>query len=120
MWFPLIAGLRAIAQSDCRTVCNCAAHLVSCSLRSDEERKRKSKTYIARFNGRRPWRSCNKDCESIYGNRPKATAPRTPNAKKQNWGDQPLFDQSDLYVIPEASIDEIFDEIYSSTPSSSD
>ena len=29
MGFPLIAELRAIAQSDCRTVCNCAVNLVS-------------------------------------------------------------------------------------------
>ena len=28
--------------------------------------------------------------------------------KKQYWGDQPLFDQSDLYVTPEALIYEIF------------
>ena len=42
------------------------------------------------------------------------------DAKKQDWGDQPLFDQSDLYVIPEALIYEIFGGIISSTPSSSE
>ena len=40
--------------------------------------------------------------------------------QKQDWGDQPLFDQSDLYVIPEALIYEIFNGIHSSTPSSSE
>ena len=42
-----------------------------------------------------------------------------PSGKK-NWGDQPLFDQSDLYVIPEALIYEIFGGILSSTPSSNE
>ena len=55
------------------------------------------------------------------GNRHKATAQRMPSGRKQDWGDQPLFDQSDLYVIPEALINEIFNEvIHSSTPSSSE
>ena len=54
------------------------------------------------------------------GNRPKATAQRMPNGKKQDWGDRPLFNQSDLYVIPEALIYEIFGGILSSTPSSSE
>ena len=53
------------------------------------------------------------------GNRPKATAQRMPSRKKQDW-DRPLFDQSDLYVIPEALIYEIFGEILSSTPSSNE
>ena len=51
------------------------------------------------------------------GNRPKATAQQMPSGKKQDWGDQPLFDQSDLNVIPEALIYEIFNGILSSTPS---
>ena len=38
------------------------------------------------------------------GNRQKATAQRMPNGKRQDQGDQPLFDQSDLYVISEALI----------------
>ena len=42
------------------------------------------------------------------GNRHKATAQLMPSGRKQDWGDQPLFDQSDLYVIPEALIYEIF------------
>ena len=49
-----------------------------------------------------------------------ATAQRMPSGRKQDWGDQPLFDQSDLYVIPEALIYEIFGGILSSTPSSSE
>ena len=56
----------------------------------------------------------------MVGNRHKATAQRMPNGRKQDWGDQPLFDQSDLYVIPEALIYEIFNGILSSTPSSSE
>ena len=53
-------------------------------------------------------------------NRHKATAQRMPGGRKQDWGDQPLFDQSDLYVIPEALIYEIFGGILSSMPSSSE
>ena len=63
---------------------------------------------------------CNKNCDSVDGNRHKATSQRMPSGKKQDWGDQPLFDQSDLYVIPEALIYEIFGGILSSTPSSSE
>ena len=54
------------------------------------------------------------------GNRHKATAQQMPSGKTQDWRDQPLFDQSDLYVIPEALIYEIFGGILSSTPSSSE
>ena len=54
------------------------------------------------------------------GNRPKAAAQRMPIGRKQDLGDQPLFDQSDLYVIPEALIYEIFNGILSSTPSSNE
>ena len=50
----------------------------------------------------------------------KATAQRMPSGKNEDWGDQPLFDQPDLYVIPEALIYEIFGGILSSTPSSSE
>ena len=53
------------------------------------------------------------------GDRDEATAQRMPSGKKQDWGDQPLFDQSDLYIIPEALIYKIFGGILSSTPSSS-
>ena len=53
------------------------------------------------------------------GNRPKATAQRM-SGRKQDWGDQPSFDQSDLYVIPEALIYEIFGGIISSMPNSSE
>ncbi len=38
------------------------------------------------------------------GNKHKETAQWMPSGKKQDGGDQPLFDQSDLYVIPEALI----------------
>ena len=54
----------------------------------------------------------NKDCDSMYVN--------GHSGKKQCWSDQPLFDQSDLYVIPEALIYEIFNGILSSTPSSNE
>ena len=48
----------------------------------------------------------NKDCESMDGDRHKASAQRMPSRKKEDCGDQPLFDQSDLHVIPEALIHE--------------
>ena len=57
----------------------------------------------------------NKDCDSMDGNRHKATAQRMPSGEKQDWGDQPLFDQSDLYIIPEALIYEIFGCIMNSS-----
>ena len=47
----------------------------------------------------------------MEGDRHKATAQRMPRGEKQDLGDQPLFDQSDLYVIPEALIYEIFGTI---------
>ena len=53
------------------------------------------------------------------GKRHKAIAVRMPSGKRQDRGDQPLFDQSDLYIIPEALIYEIFGGILSSMPSSS-
>ena len=63
---------------------------------------------------------CNQDCDSIDGNRYKVTVQRMPNGKKQDLVDQPLFDQSDVYIIPEALISEIFKGILSSTPSSNE
>ena len=68
---------------------------------------------------------CNKDVKNIMIawmviNRHKATDQRMSSSSKEDWGDQPLFDQSDLYVIPEAWIYEIFGGIISSTPSSSE
>ena len=63
---------------------------------------------------------CNNACDSTDGNRHSATAQQMPRRRKQDWGDQPLFDQSDLYVIPEALIYEIFGGILSSMPSSSE
>ena len=56
----------------------------------------------------------------MVGNRHKAIAQRMPSSKKEDWGNQPLFDQSDMYVIPEALIYEIFGGILSFTPSSSE
>ena len=56
----------------------------------------------------------------MVGNRHIATAQQMLSGKKQDWGDRPLFDQSDLYVIPEALIYEIFGGTLSSTPSSSE
>ena len=56
----------------------------------------------------------------MVGNRHKATDQRMPSGRKQDWGDQQLFDQFDSYVIPEALIYEIFGGILSSTPSSSE
>ena len=44
----------------------------------------------------------------MVSNRHKATAQRMPSGKKQYWGDQSLFDQSEFFVIPEALIYEIF------------
>ena len=63
---------------------------------------------------------CNKDWDSTDGNRHNVSAQRMSNGKKQDWGDEPLLDQSELYVIPEALIYEIFGGILSSTPSSSE
>ena len=48
----------------------------------------------------------------MVGNRHKATAQGMPSGRKQDWGNQPLFGQSDLYVIPEALIYDIFNCIY--------
>ena len=45
------------------------------------------------------------------GNRHKATARGMPNGKKQDLGDRPLFNQSDLHVTPETLIYEIFNSI---------
>ena len=54
------------------------------------------------------------------GNRPKASDQRMPSSKKQDCGDQPVFDQSELHVFPEALIYEIFGGVLSSTPSSNE
>ena len=54
---------------------------------------------------------CRKDCNSMDGNRHKAVAQRMPSGKKQDWGNQLLHKQSDLYVIPSGLIHEIFDSI---------
>ena len=56
----------------------------------------------------------------MNGNKHKATAQLMPSGRKEDWGDRALFDQSDLYVIPESLIYEIFGGILSSMPSSSE
>ena len=81
------------------------------SLRSDEERKGKRKSYIARLNGRRPWRLCNKDCDSMDDNRHKANAQHSPSkGMPGEWH----FAPKNLHVIPEALIYEMFGGILSS------
>ena len=45
-----------------------------------------------------------KDCDSVNGNKHKATAQRFPNGQKQDWENQPSFKQTDSYVIPEGLI----------------
>ena len=52
---------------------------------------------------------CKKDCESMDGNRHKAVAQRLPNGSRGSWENQPRHTQTDLYVIPEDLIYEIFD-----------
>ena len=136
----LITRLRAIVQSDCSVACNHAMGqypkvvfrllvcVQSCSafgfwgfvemvLTMVLTMKKLS---LCNKNERRPRLLCNKDCDSMVGNRHKTTAQQMPSSKKQDRGDQPLFDQSDLYVVPEASIYEIFGGILSSMPSSSE
>ena len=54
------------------------------------------------------------------GHRHKATVQQMPNGEEQEWGDQPLFDPSDLYVVCEALVYDIFGGILYSTPSSNE
>ena len=50
-----------------------------------------------------------KDCDSMNGNKHKATAHKLPKGKNQkDWENQPSFKQSDLYVIPEGLVYDIF------------
>ena len=46
------------------------------------------------------------------GHRDKGSAQRMPSGKKQDWSDQPLFNQSDLYAMPSSLIYEIFNSIH--------
>ena len=73
-WRNQIAGLCVIVQ---------CIWFLGFSLRSDEERNGKSKSSVARLNGRRPWRLCNTDCDSMDGNRPKAIAQRMPSGENK-------------------------------------
>ena len=50
---------------------------------------------------------CLKDCGNVEGNKHIATAQRMPSGKKSEWGDKPLFKQSELYVVPADLICEI-------------
>lgn len=54
---------------------------------------------------------CKKDCDSMDGNRHKAVAQRLPSGPRDSWEGQPRHTQSDLYVIPEALIYDIFNSI---------
>ena len=57
---------------------------------------------------------CQKDCGSIQNNKHIATAQRMPNGTKDTWGEQPLFKQTELYVIPEPLIREILESLQGS------
>ena len=52
---------------------------------------------------------CKKDCESMDGNKHKEVAQRLPSRSRGSWENQPRHTQTDLYVIPEDLIYEIFD-----------
>ena len=52
---------------------------------------------------------CKKDCESMDGNKHKEVAQRLPSGSRGGWENQPRHTQTDLYVIPEDLIYEIFD-----------
>ena len=56
-----------------------------------------------------------KDCRNISENKHKAAAQRMPNGTKDTWGNEPLFKQDDLYVIPEQLIYDIFTSLLSAT-----
>ena len=59
----------------------------------------------------KPIPSCKKDCDSMNGKRHIAESQQMPSGKKQDWGNQPLFGLTDLYVIPPSLIHEIFNSI---------
>ena len=54
---------------------------------------------------------CKKDCGNIVDGKHIATAQRMPNGTKDTWGNKPLFNQNELYVIPELLIHDIFNSI---------
>ena len=54
---------------------------------------------------------CNKDCNSMNGNKHKETAQRGPSGKKETWAGQQLFKQHELYMIPEQLVIELLDVI---------
>ena len=58
---------------------------------------------------------CNKDCGNMENNRHKETAQRMPSGKKEQWGNQRVYKQDELYIIPEMLILEIFQSIVDTT-----
>ena len=64
----------------------------------------------------KPKSLCNKDCGNMNGNKHKAVAQRGPSGKKETWQDQRLFKQSELYIIPENLIYDIFNSMSLSSP----
>jgi len=60
-----------------------------------------------------------KDCGTIEGGKHIATAQRMPNGRKHDWGDKPVFKQSELYVVPGDLVSEILGAVLASYPSPS-
>ena len=55
---------------------------------------------------------CNKDCNSVNGNKHIATAQRGASGEDPAaWAGQPTFSQKQLYVVPAELIKELFDSI---------
>ena len=54
-----------------------------------------------------PRSSCMKDCNSMNGNRHIATAQRGHSGKRENWSEQLLFKQHELYRVPHDLIHEL-------------
>ena len=51
---------------------------------------------------------CQKDCESMGGNKHKEVAQRLPCGTSDQWGNKKRFKREELYVIPELLLIEIF------------
>ena len=54
-----------------------------------------------------------KGCGHIIDNKHKAIAQHAPDGTKDTWGNEPLFKQDGLYVIPEQSMYDIFTSLLS-------
>ena len=50
---------------------------------------------------------CEKDCNSMDGNRHQETAQRLPSGKKSKWNNRAKHTQEQLYKIPQALVEEI-------------